>query len=147
MLSTDITSALGADVQSGGKLEFVAKTKNTTLLKRADGSIFEPSQEEYRRLIAAGYACRPDGGDVIGFMPDEHARIKQSMMLHAIRRDGELRRAGNSAKRSSELVGSELIEDDRYRRYVPSQFALRTLQNWKKAVFNCREVSATPKNP
>jgi hypothetical protein len=129
---TDILTGLGVRIGTAEKLECVAEKGQSVVLRKTCGELCEVQKEEYRRLIAGGHASPLNAEPTAGFIPDEHARIAQSMKLHAVRRDDELRRAGNSARKSTEIIGTELRENPQFSRYVPAQFCLRTLQHWKQ---------------
>ncbi|WP_281992816.1 Mu transposase C-terminal domain-containing protein [Sulfitobacter geojensis] len=132
MAYNNILTELGIRNGSSEKLECIAERDQSVVLRKSCGELCEVGKEEYRCLIAGGHASPLNAEPTAGFIPDEHARITQSMKLHAVRRDDELRRAGNSARKSAEIIGTELRENPRFIRYVPAQFGLRTLQHWKQ---------------
>ncbi len=145
MTCADILTGLGVRMGAAEKLECVAEKKKSVVLRKSCGELCEVQNEEYRRLVAGGHASRMNAEPSAGFIPDEHARIVLSMKLHAIRRDKELRRAGNSANGAAEIIGEELRESPQFCRYVPSQFGLRTLQNWKQRQLEDGRSALLPK--
>ena len=95
MAYNDVLAELGIRNGSSEKLECIAERDQSVVLRKSCGELCEVGKEEYRRLIAGGHASPLNIEPTAGFIPDEHARVAQSMKLHAIRRDDELRRAGN----------------------------------------------------
>ena len=115
-----------------GKLEFQFQTTDVVCLKKPDGEVIEVDKTIYRRLVASGLATKPGPSPTEEQIPDEHARLHQAMIVHAIRREAELRSIGHSAKDAQLILHKELLNDDRYRRYVPARLSLRTIQHWRR---------------
>lgn len=145
MAYDDILAELGVRSGSSEKLECIAEKDQSVVLRKSSGELCEVRKEVYRCLIADGHASPLNAEPTADFIPDEHARITQSMKLHAIRRDEELRRAGNSAQKSAEIIGTELRENPQFSRYVPAQFCLRTLQHWKQCKSKDGKSALLPK--
>ena len=140
----DIETIAALQDPAGQKLEFALRTKETVHLRIANGDIVEIDARLYPRLVAQGIAARPGEGDTADTIPDEHARLHQAMVLHALRREKELRSAGNSAKKASEILRDELHSDSRYHRYAPARLSLRTLQNWRQKLLNGGKAALIP---
>ena len=132
MIKQDIIADLGICMQNGSQLQFLARANGTVLLRAGDEKIVEVSEEEFRSLVAKGVASKPGATQELGFIPDTDCRMTQAMILHAIRRDEELRRDGHTAKKARAVLHNELKKDPRFSRYVPKKFTLRTIQKWKK---------------
>ncbi|MBI6630736.1 hypothetical protein [Pontibaca salina] len=128
-----------------GCLEFVARSSNTVLLRDSDGKTIKVASNVYRQLISEGRAEKPGDPSQANRIPDEHARIYQAVILHAIQRDDTLRRAGNTAAASHAILVEELRSDPQYSRYVPAKCSLRTLQNWRQKIAKGGKDALIPK--
>ncbi|WP_415714448.1 Mu transposase C-terminal domain-containing protein [Roseibium sp.] len=112
-------------------LEFVARRGTVVLLKDTDDEIVEVTDDLYRSLISQGLAKAPDHSERLNFIPDEADRLKREMILHAIKRENELRSNGHTATRALEILRLELVSHERFQRLVPTKLSARTLQLWK----------------
>jgi len=122
----------GQHITNGRKLKFVSKSEKIVILEGQDGHMFEMTIAIYRSLIAGGYAHKPNGEKPTGFMPDQKAVLRQRMALFALRREDELREAGLTAESALKVIRSEIHEHEEFRRVVPAQLVLRTLQKWRE---------------
>lgn len=126
-------------------LEFVARRGVVVLLKDTDDEIVEITDDLYRSLISRGMARKPDHSEALNFIPDEADRLKREMILHAIKREKELRANGHTAASALEILRLELVSHGRFQRLVPAKLSARTLQLWKSRLKSSGKAGLIPR--
>ncbi|WP_422040658.1 Mu transposase C-terminal domain-containing protein [Roseibium sp.] len=126
-------------------LEFVARRGAVVLLKDSDDEIVEITNDVYRSLISEGLARTPDKSEGLSFAPDDVDRLKREMILHAIKREKELRANGHTAANALEILRLELLSHERFQRLVPAKLSARTLQLWKSRLKSSGKAGLIPR--